>query len=63
MAIVFIRKIDDLARTNLWNHTTTYANVANTLKEFARNWLFATVEMVDWTADQLTWTNLKLTFQ
>jgi hypothetical protein len=62
-AIVFIRKIDNLARTNQWNNTTTYANVANTLKGFTHDWLFATVEMLDWTADQLTWTNLKLRFQ
>jgi len=34
-AIVLIRKIDDLARTNRWNDTTTYANVANNLKGFA----------------------------
>jgi hypothetical protein len=53
-AIVFVRKIDDLARTNNWNDTTTYANVANALKGFARDWLFATVEMLDWSADQLT---------
>jgi hypothetical protein len=32
MAIVFIRKIDDLTRTNNWNDTTALANVANTLK-------------------------------
>jgi hypothetical protein len=57
--IVFIRKINDLARTNRWTDTATYANVANNLKGFARDWLFATVEMLDWTADQLTWTNLK----
>jgi len=62
-AIIFIRKIDDLARTNWWNDTTTYANVANTLKGFAHDWLFATIEMLDWTADQLTWTNLKPRFQ
>ena len=62
-AIVFIRKIDDLARTNNWNDTTTYANVANALKGFARDWLFATAEMLDWSADQLTWTNLKPRFQ
>jgi hypothetical protein len=55
-AIVFIRKIDDLARTNNWNDTTTYTNVA-------RDWLFATADMLDWTADQLTWTNLKPRFQ
>jgi hypothetical protein len=63
MAIIFIRKIDNLARTNRWNDTTTYANVANTLKGFARDWFFATVEMLDWEGDQLTWTNLKTSLQ
>jgi len=62
-AIVFIRKIEDLARTNRWTDATTYANVANNLKGFAREWLFATMEMLDWTPDQLTWTNLKPRFQ
>ncbi len=62
-AIVFIRKIEDLVRTNCWNDTTTYANVANNLKGFARDWLFATAEMLDWTPPQLTWTNLKPRFQ
>jgi hypothetical protein len=62
-AIVFIRKIDDLAQTNRWNDTTTYANMANTLKGFAHNWLFAAVKTLDGTADQLTSTNLKPRFQ
>jgi hypothetical protein len=62
-AIVFIRKIEDLARTNRWNDTTTYTNVANNLKGFARDWLFAMTEMLDWTPAQLTWTNLKPRFQ
>ncbi len=62
-AIVFVRKIDDLARTNNLNDTTAYANVTNSLKGFARDWLFATMEMLDWSADQLTWTNLKPRFQ
>ncbi len=62
-AIVFVRKIDDLARSNNWNNTTTYANVANALKGFARDWLFATADMLDWMAAQLTWTNLKPRFQ
>jgi hypothetical protein len=62
-AIVFIRKIEDLARMNRWTDATTYANVANNLKGFAREWLFATVEMLDWKQDQLTWTNLKPRFQ
>jgi hypothetical protein len=35
MAIVFIRKIDNLARSNNWNDTTTYANVANAFMGFA----------------------------
>ncbi len=62
-AIVFIRKIDDLAHTNRWTDTATYANMANNLKGFARDWLFATVEMLDWTASQLTWMNFKPRFQ
>jgi hypothetical protein len=62
-AIVFIRKIDDLARSNNWNDTTTYANVANAFKGFARDWLFATADKLDWTEAQLTWTNLKPRFQ
>jgi hypothetical protein len=63
MAIVFVRKINDLARSNNWNDTTTYANVANALKGFARDWLFTTADMLDWMAAQLTWTNLNPRFQ
>jgi hypothetical protein len=33
------------------------------LKGFTRNWLFATVEMLNWEGDQLTWTNPKPRFQ
>jgi hypothetical protein len=62
-AIVFMRTIDDLARTNNWNDMTTYMNVANTLRGFVSDWLFATVEMLDWEGDHLTWTNLKPRFQ
>jgi hypothetical protein len=62
-AIVFIRKIEDLARANNWNDTTTYANVANAFKGFVRDWLFATADMLNWTEAQLTWTNLKPRFQ
>jgi len=52
-AIVSIRRIDDLARTNNWSDTVTYTNVANTLRGFAHDWLFTTVEMLDWEGDQL----------
>jgi hypothetical protein len=62
-AIVLVRIIDHLARTNNWNDTTTYSNVANTLKGFTHDWLFATADMLDVPADQLTWTNLKPRFQ
>jgi hypothetical protein len=51
MAIIFIRKIDDLTRTNNWNDTTAYANVANPLKGFAHDWFFVTAEMLEWSAD------------
>jgi hypothetical protein len=36
-AIVSIRRIDDLARTNNWSDTVTYTNVANTLRGFAHD--------------------------
>jgi len=55
--------MEDLARTNNWNDTTTYADVANAFKGFAQEWLFATADMLDWTEAQLTWTNLKPRFQ
>jgi hypothetical protein len=45
-AIIFIRKIDNLARSNNWNDTTTYANVADAFKGFARDWLFTTADML-----------------
>jgi hypothetical protein len=44
------------------HYNATYANVANALKGFAREWLFATANMLDWTEAQLTWTNLKPRF-
>ncbi len=47
----------------IWPAPTGMTNVANTLKGFAGDWLFAMVEMLDWTVDQLTWTNLKPRFQ
>ena len=31
-AIVFIQRIDNLAKTNNWTDVVTYANVANTLR-------------------------------
>ncbi len=66
IAIVFIRRIEDLARINYWTDTVTYTNVANTFSGFARDWLFAMVEILNWEGDQrdqLTWTNLKPRFQ
>jgi len=53
-AIVFIRRSNDLARTNNWNDMTSYTNVANTLRGFAHDWLFATVKILNWEGDQLT---------
>jgi len=62
-ALNFICRIDDLTRTNNWSDTVTYSNVANSLSGFARKWLFSTVDMLDYTADQLTWMNIKPRFQ
>jgi hypothetical protein len=58
-ALNFIHCIDDLTRTNNWNDMVTYNNFANTLRSLAQKWLFFTVDMLQYTADQLTWTNLK----
>jgi hypothetical protein len=63
MAIIFICQIDDLAKTNNWSNMVTYTNVANTLRGFAGEWLFTTVDMLNWEGDQLTWTNLRPRFQ
>jgi len=63
IAIIFIRRIDNLTRTNNWTDTDNYTNVTNTLGGFAHDWLFTTVQMLEWEGDQLTWTNLKPRFQ
>jgi hypothetical protein len=49
--IVFIRRIDYLARTKNWNNTATYTNVVNNLRGFTPDWLLATVQMLDWEGD------------
>jgi hypothetical protein len=51
-ALIFIRKIDNLARTNNWNDTTTYTNVANELKGFAWERLLQQWKMLDWDKSQ-----------
>jgi hypothetical protein len=62
LALNFICRIDDLVRTNNWSDTVTFSNVANTLRGFAPKWLFSTVDMLDYMADQLTWMNIKPRF-
>ncbi len=62
-ALYFIHHMDDLARTNNWSDTVTYSNIANNLRGFAKKWLFSTVDMLDYMADQLTWMNIKPRFQ
>jgi len=63
LALNFIRRIDDLARTKNWFDNVTYSNVGNTLRGFAWKWLFYTEEMPDYTLDQLAWVNIKPRFQ
>jgi len=37
IAIIFIRRIDNLTRTNNWTDTDNYTNVTNTLGGFAHD--------------------------
>jgi hypothetical protein len=63
LALDFIRRIDDLARTNNWSNTVTYSNIANTLRVFTQKWLFSTLDMLNYMANQLSWMNIKPRFQ
>jgi hypothetical protein len=50
-ALDFMRRINDLARTNNWSDNVTYNNFANVLRGVARKWLFSIVYMLDYNAD------------
>jgi len=59
LVLNFMRCIEDLAGTNIWSNNVTYNDFVNALKGVARKWLFSVVNMVDYCAYQLLWSNLK----
>jgi hypothetical protein len=59
----FIRRLEDLARTNRWNYAQTYHHFANALRNPAREWLSS---VVDWNNDetiQPLWSDFKDLFK
>jgi hypothetical protein len=47
----FIRRLEDLAKTNRWTDAQTYHHFANSLRSPAREWLSS---IVDWNTDECT---------
>jgi hypothetical protein len=59
----FIRRLEDLAKTNRWTDAQTYDHFANSLRNPAREWLSS---IVDWSTDenvQLVWSDFKDLFK
>jgi serine/threonine protein kinase len=59
----FIRRLEDLAKTNRWTDTQTYHHFANSLQNPAREWLSS---IVDWNTDEnvrLVWSDFKDLFK
>ncbi len=59
----FIRRLEDLDKTNRWTDAQTYHHFANSLRNPAREWLSS---IVDWNTDedvQLVWSDFKDLFK
>jgi hypothetical protein len=59
----FIRRLEDLAKTNRWTDAQTYHHFANYLRNPAREWLSS---IVDWNSDEdvhLVWSDFKDLFK
>jgi hypothetical protein len=59
----FIRRLEDLAKTNRWTDAQTYHHFANSLRKPAREWLSS---IVDWNTDEnirLVWSDFKDLFK
>jgi len=59
----FIRRLEDLAKTNRWMDTQTYHHFTNSLRNPAREWLSS---IVDWNTDKnvrLVWSDFKDLFK
>jgi hypothetical protein len=59
----FVRRLEDLAKTNRWTDAQTYHHFANSLRNPAREWLSS---IVDWNTDEdvrLVWLDFKDLFK
>jgi hypothetical protein len=59
----FIRRLEDLAKTNRWTDAQTYHHFANSLRNPAQEWLSS---IVDWNTDEnvrLVWSDFKDLFK
>ncbi len=59
----FIRRLEDLAKTNRWLDAQTYYHFANSLRNPAREWLSSVVDWDDDEHDQPLWSDFKEVFK
>jgi hypothetical protein len=59
----FIRRLEDLAKTNQWLDAQTYYHFANSLQNPAREWLSSVVDWDDDEHDQTVWSDFKDIFK
>jgi hypothetical protein len=59
----FIRRLEDLAKTNRWSDAQTYYHFANSLRNPAREWLSSVADWDDDEHDQPLWSNFKEIFK
>jgi hypothetical protein len=62
-AVDFIRRLEDLAKTNQWTDAQTYYHFANSLRNPAREWLSSVVNWDDDEHDQPLWSDFKEIFK
>ncbi len=63
MAADFIRRLEDLAKTNRWSDAQTYYHFANSLRNSAQEWLSSVVDWDDDEHDQPLWSDFKEVFK
>ncbi len=63
LAADFIRRLEDLAKTNWWTDAQTYYHFTNSLWNPAREWLSSVVDWNDDEHDQPLWSDFKDVFK
>ncbi len=63
LAADFIRRLEDLAKTNRCTDPQTYYHFANALRNPAREWLSSVVDWDDEENDQPLWSDFKVVFK